>query len=63
LAPHGNANPKEDAVIKCDVCDEEFDTEVALDKHKAEMHAAEPMQGSPADEDLEEPDYKVASGE
>ena len=56
-------NPKEDAVIKCDVCDEEFDTEVALDKHKAEMHAAEPAQGSMADEDLEEPDYKRASGE
>jgi len=27
------------------------------------MHAAEPMQGSGADEDLEEPDYKQASGE
>jgi len=27
------------------------------------MHAAEPMQGSGADEDLEEPDYKKASGE
>jgi len=50
-------------VIKCDVCDEEFDTEAALDKHKAEMHAAEPTQGSAADEDLEEPDYKRASGE
>ena len=47
--------------MKCDVCDEEFDTEAALDKHKAEMHAAEPTQGSTADEDLEEPDYKVAS--
>jgi len=50
-------------VIKCDVCDEEFDTEAALDKHKAEMHAAEPAQGSGADENLEEPDYKQASGE
>ena len=50
-------------MIKCDVCDEEFDTEAALDQHKAEMHAAEPVEGSGADEDLEEPDYKVASGE
>jgi hypothetical protein len=58
----GTQTQKEDAVIKCDVCDEEFDTEAALDKHKAEMHAAEPTQGSPADEDLEEPDYKRASG-
>ena len=49
--------------MKCDVCDQEFDTEGALDKHKAEMHAVEPMQGAGADEDLEEPDYKQASGE
>ncbi len=59
----GRQTQKEDAVIKCDVCDEEFDTEAALDKHKAEMHAAEPTLGSVADEDLEEPDYKRASGE
>lgn len=59
----GTQNPKEDAELKCDVCDEEFDTEVALDKHKAEMHAAEPASGSGTDDDLEEPDFKVASGE
>ena len=48
-------------MVKCDVCDKEFDTEAALDKHKAEMHAAEPTQGSIADEELEEPDYKVGA--
>lgn len=47
--------------MKCDVCDQEFDTEAQLDQHKAEMHANEPMQGS--DDTLEEPDYKKASGE
>jgi len=59
----GTPTQRRSAVVKCDVCDQEFDTEAALDKHKAEMHAAEPMQGSGADEDLEEPDYKKASGE
>lgn len=49
--------------MKCDVCDQEFDTEAQLDQHKAEMHANDSMQGSGADEDLEEPDYKRASGE
>ena len=55
--------PRRIAVVKCDGCDQEFDTEAQLDQHKAEMHANESMQGSGADEDLEEPDYKKASGE
>ena len=59
----GTPTQRRSAEVNCDVCDEEFDTEAALDKHKAEMHAAEPTQGSVADEDLEEPDYKRASGE
>jgi len=50
--------------VKCDVCDQEFDTEVELDKHKAEMHASEPAEemkpidvtaAEDRDEQLEEP--------
>ena len=55
--------------MKCEICDEEFDTENQLAQHKATMHAGEsPMSqqeaGEPAnDDDLEEPDFKRASGE
>ena len=51
--------------MKCDVCDEEFDTENQLAQHKAQMHAgmAGEMPDRPEDDNLEEPDYKVASGE
>ncbi len=52
--------------MKCDVCDEEFDTENQLMQHKAQMHAGEAGKGAvenPEDADLEEPDYKRASGE
>lgn len=53
--------------MKCDVCDEEFDTESQLTQHKAQMHAGEKDMGEnperPEDADLEEPDFKRASGE
>jgi len=52
--------------VKCEICDEEFDTENQLAQHKASMHAGEsPMsQGEqPNDDDLEEPDFKRASGQ
>ena len=52
--------------MKCDICDEEFDTENQLMQHKAQMHAGESGKGpveNPEDADLEEPDYKRASGE
>lgn len=50
--------------MKCDVCDEEFDTENQLAQHKAQMHAGEKEMGTnPEDADLEEPDFKKASGE
>lgn len=52
--------------MKCDVCDEEFDNENQLIQHKAQMHAGETeneMGVKPGDADLEEPDFKVASGE
>jgi hypothetical protein len=60
---------KEDWPMKCDVCDQEFDTEAQLDKHKAEMHASEPeMPGKEAPgaegmDELEEPDFKQAVNE
>ena len=52
-------------VVKCEVCDEEFDTENQLLQHKAKMHAGESTEvgENPEDADLEEPDYKRASGE
>ena len=56
--------------MKCDVCDQEFDTEVQLDKHMAEMHASEQPPEMPGVEapsaegdELEEPDYKRAVNE
>ena len=51
--------------MKCEICDEEFDTENQLLQHKAKMHAGQPadVKENPDDADLEEPDYKVASGE
>ena len=55
--------------MKCDMCDEEFETENQLAQHKAQMHAGEsPMSqeggaGLPSDDDLEEPDFKRASGQ
>ena len=57
--------------MKCEICDEEFDTENQLAQHKASMHAGEsPMsqeggseQQPNNDDDLEEPDFKRASGE
>jgi hypothetical protein len=54
--------------MKCDICDEEFDTENKLAQHKATMHAGESAMSQdtaaePEDDDLEEPDFKRASGE
>jgi len=57
--------------LKCDICDEEFDTENQLMQHKAKMHAGESvepkveerMPETEADENLEEPDYKRAVNE
>lgn len=57
--------------VKCDVCDQEFDTEAQLDQHKAEMHASEQTPEMPGMEapgaegadDLEEPDFKRAVNE
>lgn len=69
LAPSWDVIPKRrNAVVKCEICDEEFDTENQLAQHKASMHAGEsPMSEGgaqqPGDDDLEEPDFKRASGE
>jgi len=60
--------------MKCEICDEEFDTENALLQHKAKMHAGESaaVGMTPEAEDkepmsdegsLEEPDYKQAPNE
>jgi hypothetical protein len=59
--------------MKCDVCDEEFDTEEKLAQHKATMHAGmpseQPMQGEDGGmqqgdmDEGEEPDYKRAVNE
>lgn len=51
--------------MKCDVCDQEFDTEPELDKHMAEMHASEPKPEMPGIEAPggEEPDFKQAVNE
>jgi hypothetical protein len=39
--------------MKCDVCDEEFDTENQLLQHKAQMHAGEaPMREEPKPKDI-----------
>jgi hypothetical protein len=37
--------------VKCDVCDEEFDTENQLAQHKAKMHAGEPQGEMPEAEE------------
>ena len=34
--------------MKCEVCDEEFDTENQLAQHRAKMHAGEPQGEMPA---------------
>jgi hypothetical protein len=59
--------------MKCDICDEEFDTENLLLQHKAKMHAGESAEGTmpepedkegmPPDQELEEPDFKRAANE
>ncbi len=59
--------------MKCDICDEEFDTENKLMQHKAQMHAGQSGQGEQSgnegsmiekdDDDLEEPDYPRAANE
>jgi hypothetical protein len=51
--------------VKCDRCDEEFETEAELDRHKAEVHSDQPVEELPAikDEELEEPAYKKAANE
>lgn len=58
--------------MKCEICDEEFDTENELLQHKAKMHAGEqsempgreaPGAEMPEDKDLEEPDFKPAANE
>ena len=60
--------------MKCDICDEEFDTENQLLQHKAKMHAgesaaegmtpeAEDKEEMPGDDNLEEPDFKPAVNE
>ena len=36
--------------MKCDVCDEEFDTENQLMQHKAQMHAGQTGMGEGADQ-------------
>jgi hypothetical protein len=56
--------------MKCEICDEEFDTANQLMQHKAQMHAGESAgvmpkadeetQGSDTD-DLEKPDYQEAA--
>ncbi len=54
--------------MKCEFCDEEFDTENQLLQHKAQMHAGQTGdQPQPDrkedDEKLEEPDYVRAANE
>lgn len=53
--------------MKCEFCDEEFDTENQLLQHKAQMHAGqtagEPQPDEVGQEKLEEPDYKPAVNE
>jgi hypothetical protein len=53
--------------VKCEICDEEFDTENQLLQHKAKMHAGQmdnqPKPETEDDENLEEPDYKQAVNE
>ena len=57
--------------MRCDVCDEEFDTADKLAQHKATMHAGmqqQPMQGENGgmQDDMdegEEPDFKRAVNE
>jgi hypothetical protein len=39
--------------VKCDVCDEEFDTENQLAQHKAKMHAGEPKGEMPVGDEGE----------
>ena len=34
------------AQVKCDICDEEFDTENQLMQHKAQMHAGQTAEGT-----------------
>ena len=52
------------AEVKCDICDEEFDTENQLMQHRAQMHAGESGAGTETrDEDLEEPDMPRAANE
>ena len=60
----------EDGAMKCEVCDEEFDTENELLQHKAKMHAGGQSEmpgreapGTEMPEDLEEPDFKQAANE
>ena len=52
-------------IVKCEICDEEFDTENQLMQHKARMHAGQTgdqpkPEKTEDDEYLEEPDYKRA---
>lgn len=53
--------------MKCDVCDEEFDTQEQLAQHKAQMHAGmqseKPTEGDGGMDEGEEPDYKRAVNE
>jgi len=59
--------------MKCDICDEEFETENQLLQHKAKMHAGESAggvmsepedkEGMSGEESLEEPDYRPAANE
>jgi hypothetical protein len=64
--------------MKCDICDEEFDTENQLMQHKAQMHAGQTGKGEEPGEDmvdaregmmpkpddeLEEPDFPKAANE
>ena len=67
------------AEVKCDVCDEVFDTENELMQHKAKMHAGQSGTGTAGggmvdaregmmpqpqdDDDLEEPDMPRAANE
>lgn len=53
-------------MVKCDVCDQEFDTEPELDKHMAEMHSSDQkpeMPGAEEPNEFEEPDFKPAVSE
>ena len=55
--------------MKCEICEEEFETENQLMQHKAQMHAGQsdqatmPEEKDTDDENLEEPDYKQAVNE